>query len=169
MAVVFEKETCRDMTEAEKYTLLDQVIREYDTERSNLIQILHMAQAIFGYLPGNVQSYIAEKMDLPISEVGSVVTFYTYFSTVPKGDHTIYTCLGTACYVRGGRKINEKLKEITGIDVGETTDDMKFSLQVVRCMGACGLAPAVKIDDKVYKRVSPNKLQQILKQYDGGR
>ena len=169
MTVVFEKETCRDLSESEKYELLDQVIRDYDARESNLIQILHMAQAIFGYLPGEVQTHIARQMDLPISKVGSVLTFYTYFSTTPKGDHTICTCLGTACYVRGGKKIIDKLKETIGIDVGETTPDMKFSLQVVRCMGACGLAPAIKIDDKVYKRVNPNKLQQILKQYDGGR
>lgn len=169
MTVVFEKDTCRDLSESEKYQLLDQVIRDYECKESNLIQILHMAQAIFGYLPREVQTHIAEQMDLPISKVGSVLTFYTYFSTTPKGDHTICTCLGTACYVRGGKKIIDKLKETIGIDVGETTPDMKFSLQVVRCMGACGLAPAIKIDDKVYKRVNPNKLQQILKQYDGGR
>jgi NADH:ubiquinone oxidoreductase subunit E len=108
-------------------------------------------------------------MDLPVSKIGSVVTFYTFFSTKPKGEHTISVCLGTACYVRGGKKIIERLKETIGIDVGETTEDMKFSLQVVRCMGACGLAPAVRIDEKVYKRVNPNKLQQILKSYYNGR
>lgn len=169
MAYVLEKNLCRDLNDAEKFALLDDVINEYGKKESNLIQILHMAQAIFGYLPKNVQSYIAEQMGLPVSKVGSVVTFYTFFSTKPKGDHTISVCLGTACYVRGGKKIIEKLKETIGIDVGETTRDMKFTLQVVRCMGACGLAPAVRIDDKVFKRVNPNKLQQILKQYSNGR
>lgn len=169
MAYVLEKNLCRDLNDAEKFALLDDVIDEYDRKESNLIQILHMAQAIFGYLPKNVQSYIAEQMGLPVSKVGGVVTFYTFFSTKPKGDHTISVCLGTACYVRGGKKIIEKLKETIGIDVGETTADMKFTLQVVRCMGACGLAPAVRIDDKVFKRVNPNKLQHILKQYSNGR
>lgn len=169
MAYVLEKNTCRDLNDIEKFALLDDVINEYGKKESNLIQILHMAQAIFGFLPKNVQSYIAEQMGLPVSKVGSVVTFYTFFSTKPKGDHTISVCLGTACYVRGGKKIIEKIKETIGIDVGETTADMKFTLQVVRCMGACGLAPAVRIDDKVYKRVNPNKLQQILKQYSNGR
>lgn len=165
MSEVCEKNLCREMSEEEKYVLLDGVINDYDKKESNLIQILHTAQAIFGYLPTEIQSFIAEKMDLPISKVGGVVTFYSYFSTKPKGEYIISVCLGTACYVRGGKKIIDKLKEIVGIDVGETTEDMKFSLEVVRCMGACGLAPAIRVNDKVYKRVNPNKLQQILKQY----
>lgn len=169
MSNVLEKDLCRELSDVEKFALLDDIIKDYGRKESNLIQILHMAQAIFGYLPKNVQSYIAEQMDLPTSKIGSVVTFYTFFSTKPKGEHTISVCLGTACYVRGGKKIMEKLKETIGIDVGETTEDMKFTLQVVRCMGACGLAPAVRIDEKVYKRVNPNKLQQILKQYSNGR
>lgn len=165
MSEVCEKNLCKEMNEEDKYALLENVIDDYEKKESNLIQILHMAQAIFGYLPNNVQSFIAEKMDLPISKVGGVVTFYTFFSTKPKGEYTICVCLGTACYVRGGKKIIDKLKELMDIEVGETTKDMKFSLEVVRCMGACGLAPAIKVNDKVYKRVNPNKLQQILKQY----
>ena len=124
MAEVLENKACGELSEEEKYALLDAVIQDYEGKENNLIQILHMGQAIFGYLPVNVQTYIAKKMDLPVSKVGSVVTFYTYFSTVPKGEHTISTCLGTACYVRGGKKIIEKLKETIGIDVGETTEDM---------------------------------------------
>lgn len=169
MSLALEKNQCRDLDEDEKFALLDDVIKDYEARESNLIQILHIAQAIFGYLPDEVQRFIAEKMDIPISKVSGVVTFYTFFSTKPKGDYTISVCLGTACYVRGGKKIIEKLKELIEIDVGETTKDMKFSLQVVRCMGACGLAPAIRINDKVYKRVNPNKLQVILKQYSNGR
>ena len=165
MSEVCEKNLCKEMSEEEKYALLDGVIKDYDKKESNLIQILHMAQAIFGFLPAEIQSFIAEKMDLPISKVGGVITFYSYFSTKPKGQYIISVCLGTACYVRGGKKIIDKLTELVGIDVGETTEDMKFSLEVVRCMGACGLAPAIRVNDKVYKRVNPNKLQQILKQY----
>lgn len=165
MSEVCEKNLCKEMSEEEKYVLLDGVIKDYDKKESNLIQILHMAQAIFGFLPAEVQSFIAEKMNLPISKVGGVVTFYSYFSTKPKGQYIISVCLGTACYVRGGKKIIDKLKELVSIDVGETTEDMKFSLEVVRCIGACGLAPAIRINDKVYKQVNPNKLQQILKQY----
>jgi NADH-quinone oxidoreductase E subunit len=157
---------CKDMSEEEKYSLLKNVIEDYERKESNLIQILHMAQAIFGFLPHDVQKFIAEKMDLPLSKVSGVVTFYSYFSTKPKGKYPVRVCLGTACYVRGGKKIIEKLKELLGIDVGETTKDLKFSLEVMRCIGACGLAPAISINDKVYKRVNPNKIQQILKEYE---
>lgn len=154
------------MSDEEKYNLLLSIMDEYERNEDNLIQILHMAQAIFGFLPYEVQSFIAEKMDLPISKISGVVTFYSFFSTKPKGEYTISVCLGTACYVRGGKKIIERLRDLLEIDVGETTKDLKFSLQVKRCIGSCGLAPAISINDKVYKRVNPNKIQQILKEYE---
>ena len=150
------------MTETEKYSLLEQVMDDYDHKESNLIQILHMGQAIFGYLSAEVQSFIAEKMDIPNSKVNSVLTFYSFFSTKPKGKYTVSICLGTACYVSGGKEVVNKLKEVLSIDVGETTEDKIFSLQVMRCIGACGLAPAMTINDKVYKQVNPNKLHRIL-------
>jgi NADH:ubiquinone oxidoreductase subunit E len=150
------------MTETEKYGLLEQVMDDYDRKESNLIQILHMAQAIFGYLSPEVQSFIAEKMDIPNSKVNSVLTFYSFFSTKPKGKYTVSICLGTACYVRGGKEVVNKLKDVLSIDVGETTEDKMFSLQVMRCIGACGLAPAMTINEKVYKQVNPNKLHRIL-------
>ena len=150
------------MTETEKFSLLEQVMDDYDRKESNLIQILHMGQAIFGYLSPEVQSFIAQKMDIPNSKVNSVLTFYSFFSTKPKGKYTVSICLGTACYVRGGKEVVNKLKEILSIDVGETTDDKIFSLQVMRCIGACGLAPAMTINEKVYKQVNPNKLHRIL-------
>ena len=165
MSQIIQKCMCKEMSEEEKYTLLLEVIEEYENNENNLIQILHMAQAIFGFLPYEVQSFIAEKMDLPISKVSGVVTFYSFFSTKPKGENIISVCLGTACYVRGGKKIIERLKELLGIDIGETTKDFKFSLQVKRCIGACGLAPAMSINDKVYKRVNSTKIQEILKEY----
>lgn len=165
MSEARELHPCGELGEEEKFALLGDVISDYQKAETNLIQILHMAQAIFGYLPETVQTYIAEEMDLPISKVKGVVTFYSFFSTQPKGKYTIRVCLGTACYVRGGKKILDRLKELLCIDVGETTEDRKFSLEVVRCMGACGLAPAIRINDKVIKRVNPSKLQQILNQY----
>ena len=155
-----------ELSENEKFSLLKQAVENYEAKESNLIQILHMAQAIFGYLPDNVQKFIAEEMDLPLSKVSGVVSFYSLFSTQPKGKHTIKVCLGTACYVRGGTKIVDKIKELLDIDVGETTNDMNFTLEVMRCIGACGLAPAIAVDDTVYKRVNPNKLRQILAQYE---
>ncbi len=148
------------------YDTLRQVILDYEKKPSNLIQILHMAQAIFGCLPEPVQRFICEEMDLSYSEVSGVVSFYSYFTTQPKGRHTIQVCLGTACYVRGGKKVLDAIKENLQIDVGETTKDGRFSLEVKRCIGACGLAPAVAIDNFVFKRVNPNKLQDMLSQYE---
>ena len=150
------------MTEDEKYNLLKDVIADYDRKESNLIQILHMAQAIFGYLPAEVQHFIADQMDLSVSKVNSVLTFYSFFSTQPKGKYTVSVCLGTACYVRGGKEVLNKLKSVLGIDVGTTTEDKIFSLSIMRCIGACGLAPAMTINNKVYKQVNPNKIQRIL-------
>ena len=150
------------MTEEEKYNLLKDVIIDYDRKEDNLIQILHMAQAIFGYLPTEVQHFIASQMDLSVSKVNSVLTFYFFFSTKPKGKYTISVCLGTACYVRGGKEVLNKLKDELGIDVGETTPDKRYSLNVMRCIGSCGLAPAMTINGKVYKQVNPNRIKRIL-------
>jgi NADH:ubiquinone oxidoreductase subunit E len=162
--MITKDEVCnvQAMTEAEKYVLLKDVIADYDRKESNLIQILHMAQAIFGYLPAEVQHFIADQMDLSVSKVNSVLTFYSFFSTQPKGKYTVSICLGTACYVRGGKEVLNKLKSVLGIDVGTTTEDKIFSLSVMRCIGACGLAPAMTINNKVYKQVNPNKIQRIL-------
>lgn len=154
------------MTEEQKYDLLGTIIQEYEAKETNLIQVLHMAQAIFGYLPIEVQRYIAEKMGLHLSKISGVVSFYSFFSTSPKGRHTISVCLGTACYVRGGKKVLEKLKELLEIEVGQTTGDRRFSMNVMRCIGACGLAPAMLIDGEVFKRVNPNKLQAILAKFE---
>lgn len=150
------------MKEEDKYILLKNIITDYERKESNLIQVLHMAQAIFGYLPAEVQYFIAKEMELSISHVNSVLTFYSFFSTQPKGKYSVSVCLGTACYVRSGKEVLNKLKDVLGIDVGSTTEDKIFSLSVMRCIGACGLAPAMTINNKVYKQVSPNKIQRIL-------
>lgn len=152
-------------TDSQKFERIGQIIDEYKDREGSLIQVLHMAQGIFGYLPLELEQFIAEKMDLPLSKVHGVVTFYSFFSTKPRGENTIRVCLGTACYVRGGKKILEKLHELLGIGAGETTEDRKFSIEVMRCIGACGLAPAITINGKVYKQVNPDKLEGILKQY----
>ena len=156
---------CGQLTEDQQYTMLKDVIAEFDADEKNLIQILHMAQAIFGCLPVEVQRFIAQEMDMSMSKMSGVISFYSFFSTQPKGKYTIQICLGTACYVRGGKVIVDKIKEILGVDIGMTTDDGRFSLEVMRCIGACGLAPAISINGTVHKRVNPNKLQEILDQY----
>lgn len=157
--------TCRNETEQEKYERIAEVIEEYRDREGSLIQILHLAQGIYGCLPLELQQFIAQRLEKPLSEISGVVSFYSYFTTVPRGENTIRVCLGTACYVRGGKKIIEKLRELLDIEVGGTTTDGKFTLEVMRCIGACGLAPAMTINDKVYKQVNPDKLGSIIDQY----
>lgn len=156
---------CVEETDEEKFERISEVIEEYKDREGSLIQILHMTQGIYGHIPLEVQEFISKKIDIPLSKISGVVSFYSFFSTTPRGDYTISVCLGTACYVRGGKKILDKLKEVLEIDVGETTEDKKFSLEVMRCIGACGLAPAIMINDKVYKMVNPDKIESILAEY----
>ena len=113
----------------------------------------------------NCKQYIADKLDMPLSEVSGVVTFYSFFSTNPRGEHTIRVCLGTACYVRGGKKIIDHLIKKLGIEVGGTTPDRKFTFEIARCIGACGLSPALMIDDVVYRQMSPSKVDSVLATY----
>ncbi len=157
--------SCCNETDEQKYQKIEQIIEEYKDKEGSLIQILHFAQGIFGYLPLELQEFIAKRLNITLSEISGVVSFYSFFSTQPKGEHTIRVCLGTACYVRGGKKIAEKLGELLDIKVGDTTKDGKFTLEVMRCIGACGLAPAITINDKVYKQVNPDKLHSILEKY----
>lgn len=151
--------------ENEKIAQINDFIERYKHREGSLIQVLHVAQQIYGYLPMHVQRLIADGLDLPLSEVSGVVTFYSFFTTKPRGKHIIRVCLGTACYVRGSKKIIQRLEEILKVGVGDTTDDRLFSLEVARCIGACGLAPAMTVDEKVYKQVNAEKLDSILAQY----
>jgi len=141
------------------------VIDLYRGKDGSLIQVLHLAQQIYGCLPLEVQTFISKEMGIPLSEISGVVSFYSFFSTVPRGEHTIRVCLGTACYVRGGKRVLEGLRERLGVELGGTTQDGKFTLEVARCIGACGLAPAMMIDDEVYKQVNVNKLESILSKF----
>ncbi|MCL2074205.1 MAG: NAD(P)H-dependent oxidoreductase subunit E [Marinilabiliaceae bacterium] len=141
------------------------IIDKYEAKANNLIMILHAAQGIYGYLPYPVQKFIADKMNIAVAEVSGVVTFYSFFSTKPKGKHTILVCMGTACYVRGGKKLVEGLQKQLNVNVSDTTEDGKFTLSVARCIGACGLAPALMVDDTVFKSVNPNRLESVLSKY----
>ena len=149
----------------QKLEQIAEIIAKYEAKPSNLIMILHASQGIYGYLPYPVQKFIADKMNLSVSDVSGVVTFYSFFSTKPKGKHTILVCMGTACYVRGGKKLVDGLQKHLNVNVSDTTEDGKFTLSVARCIGACGLAPALMVDDTVYKSVNPNKLESILSKY----
>ena len=131
-----------------------------------LINILHEAQHLHGYLPEEMQRIIASKLRIPVSKVYGVVTFYTFFTMTPKGKHPISVCMGTACYVRGSEKLLEEFKRVLGIEVGETTPDGKFSLDCLRCVGACGLAPVVMIGEKVYGRLQAVDVKKVLEELE---
>ncbi len=148
--------------ESEQLRLLAELTQEYRSQGKSLIQVLYMAQGMFGSLPLDVQKVVAGNMGMSLSHVSGVVSFYSFFTTQPRGKHTIRVCLGTACYVRGGKRILEKLESLLGISVGETTPDGLFTLEVARCIGACGLAPAMMIDGDVFKQVKPEKLDSLL-------
>jgi NADH:ubiquinone oxidoreductase subunit E len=158
---------CQNSFEEEQlYEQLDDIIESQIGNEGALIPVLQSAQNLFGYLPEAALKRISIRLNKPFSEVAGVVGFYSYFSTVAKGDHTIRVCLGTACYVRGGKDVLKALMDELGINVGETTEDRKFSLEVGRCFGACGLAPVIMIDDEVYQRVKPSKIGELLKNYE---
>jgi NADH:ubiquinone oxidoreductase subunit E len=151
--------------QAELMRRLDEVLAEHKGRPGALIPVLQIAQGIFGYLPEAVLKHIALALGKSYSEVAGVVSFYAFFSTHPRGKHVVRVCLGTACYVRGGKLVLEAMRKELGIEVGETSPDGMFSLEVARCFGACGLAPAMCIDEEVYKRVRPAKIREILDAY----
>ena len=152
-------------SESELFVRLNETLDDYRNKPGNLIPILQIAQGLFGYLPKNVLKHISKELDKPYSEVAGVVSFYSFFSTNPRGKYLIRVCLGTACYVRGGKEVLDSLKKSLKIDIGETTKDKLFSLEIGRCFGACGLAPVILVNDKVHQRVKPSKIAELISQY----
>ena len=144
---------------------IEAICKEFNNEKGELINVLHKAQGLFGYLPAEVQEVIANELNVSVAHVYGVVTFYSFFTMTPKGEHPISICLGTACYVRGADKVLEEFKRILNVQVGETSKDGKFSLSCLRCVGACGLAPVVMVGEKVYGRVSPDGVKDIVAEY----
>ncbi|MBP7216261.1 MAG: NADH-quinone oxidoreductase subunit NuoE [Candidatus Omnitrophica bacterium] len=132
---------------------------------STLIQILHKAQGLYGYLSQDVMDEVARSMDIPTAHIWGVATFYHYFKLKPQGKHEISVCLGTACYIKGAGDVLDKIKEELKIDIGETSSDGLFTLQEARCLGACGLAPVMMIDGKIYGTLTPKKVVEILQSY----
>jgi NADP-reducing hydrogenase subunit HndA len=149
----------------EKLSQLQAICKEFNNEKGELINVLHKAQHLFGYLPAEVQEVIAHELNTSAAHVYGVVTFYSFFTMTPKGEHPISICMGTACYVRGAEKVLDEFKRILKVKVGETTPDGKFSLSCLRCVGACGLAPVVLVGEKVFGRVSPDGVKDILDEY----
>ena len=151
--------------EKEKFESLQLVIDELREEPGCLMPIMQRAQDIFGYLPEEVQNYIAKELDIPVSDIYGVATFYAQFNLEPKGQYIISVCMGTACYVKGSQQVLDKLEEVLEIPAGRTTKDGMFTLNATRCLGACGLAPVIMVNDDVYGRLTPDQIPGIIAKY----
>ncbi len=149
----------------DKLARLDEVIAEFKGRPGALIPVLHKAQQIYGYLPEEVQYHISRGLGVPLADVYGVVTFYALFTMTPRGEHNIAVCLGTACYVKGAGELVSKIQDELGIKIGEISEDRKFSLEATRCIGACGLAPVLTINEEVHGRLNADRLGQILQKY----
>lgn len=150
----------------EQVTKLNAIIEKHKGKAGGLIPVLEEAQVCLEYLPLSVQKKIASGLNLPLGRVYGVVTFYSFFTMTPRGKHTIRVCLGTACYVRGGKALTETIEKQFGIKEGETTADRLFTLESVRCLGACGLGPVIVVDEDVHGRIKPGKVKDVLSQYN---
>lgn len=148
-----------------KINKIKEICASFGNKPGEAINVLHKVQGEFGYLPAEVQEVIAQELKVSVAHIYGIVTFYSFFTMLPKGEHPISVCLGTACYVRGAEKVLDEFKRELKIGVGETTPDGKFSLSCLRCVGACGLAPVVLIGDKVYGRLTPDGVKDILNEY----
>jgi len=152
----------------EVITEIKDYIKELGYDKNSLIMVLHKAQALLGYLPREILVVIAEELKIPLAKVYGVVTFYSFFTTEKKGKNRIGVCLGTACFVRGADKVLEEFKKQLDVDMDETTEDGLFTLENVRCVGACGLAPVVSINGKIYGHVKKEDVKSILDEYRKG-
>lgn len=144
---------------------MNSILEKYSKDKSNLIQILNEVQENYGCIPKYSQISISEYLDIPLAEIYGVITFYARFTLKPKGKYNIAVCLGTACFVKGSEKVLDKAKEILKIDVGETTEDGKFSLEATRCIGACGLAPVFTVNEEVYGKATPELMEKVIAEY----
>jgi NADH:ubiquinone oxidoreductase subunit E len=147
-------------------TRVNEIIDLYKGTPGCLIPVLEECQGVVGYLPVELQEYIGKKLNIPGSTVYGVVSFYSFFSMIPKGRHVIKVCLGTACYVKGTEGILNRISMEFGLKVGQTSEDRRFSMEAVRCLGACGLAPAVVVDSDTHGGVKPEKVAEILNRYE---
>ena len=151
---------------SEQLATVDTIIEQHKSRPGSLIPVLEEIQEAIGCLPKSIQRKVSYGLRIPLSEVYAVVTFYSFFTMVPKGRHIVRCCLGTACYVRGSKRNMEKLVETLKVNPGETTEDRRFSLETVRCLGACGLAPVMMVDDDTFRQVKSFKISKILEAYD---
>jgi NADH-quinone oxidoreductase subunit E/NADP-reducing hydrogenase subunit HndA len=154
-----------DNFSSEAFATVGAIIERYKSKQGSLIHVLEEIQEAIGYLPKSIQQKAAYGLSIPLSEVHGVVTFYSFFTMMPRGRHTIRCCLGTACYVRGGKKILDKLCQTLKVSPGEPTENLRFSLETMRCLGACGLAPVMMVDEDTYRQTKPTKVFDILENY----
>lgn len=157
--------SCKNVKVEECFHNLEIYIKSLPKKEGELINVLHKAQEIFGYLPVDVQEFVSDKLDIAMSEVYGVITFYSFFTTEPKGEFPICVCMGTACYVNGGEGVLNEIKRELGIRVGELSRDGKFSIDVLRCVGACGMAPVITIGHKTFGRVKAEDVATILREF----
>ncbi len=150
---------------AEKFVLLNAFINEQPSKEHAIITVLHRAQKLFGYLPKELQLYVARQLNVPAARVFGVVSFYSFFTQTPRGEHTISICMGTACFVKGVSSIKDKLKDVLAIDVNQTTPDGKFTLKEVRCIGACGLAPVIMVDQEIIGNLTAHDMESLVIKY----
>ena len=149
----------------DKINSIKDICKSFGNKSGEVINVLHQVQGKFGYLPAEVQEVIAHELKMPVAKVYGIVSFYSFFTMEPKGEHPIDICLGTACYVRGAEKVLDAFSRELNIPVGKCTPDGKFSLDVLRCVGACGLAPVMTINGKTYGRLVPEHVKEILAEY----
>lgn len=157
---------CKNVLNEEKFSELEEFINSLSNKKGAVIEVLHKAQHIFGYLPEEVQIFVAEKLNIPASQVFGVVSFYSYFTTEPRGEYVVNICMGTACFVRGSANVLAEFEKKLNIKSGQTTSDGKFTIGSLRCVGACGLAPVVMVNDKVFGNVKPEDVDKILAEYN---
>ncbi|MCY6483112.1 NAD(P)H-dependent oxidoreductase subunit E [Clostridium aestuarii] len=156
---------CTNKLSTEKFKELETFIENLEEKEGALIEVLHKAQGLFGYLPPKVQQFVADKLNIPVSKVCGVVSFYSYFTTKPKGKYVISICMGTACFVKGSGDVLKEFERTLSVKAGETTPDSKFTIDVLRCVGACGLAPVVTINNKVYGHFTTDMVSKVLNEY----
>jgi NADP-reducing hydrogenase subunit HndA len=147
---------------------IKEVCKKFDNKEGELINVLHGVQEKLGYLPAEVQEVIADELNMSVAKVYGVVSFYSFFTMIPRGLFPVSICMGTACYVRGAEQVLSEFKRQLKVEVGQSTPDGKFSLNCLRCVGACGLAPVVMVGEKIYGRVSPQQVKQIIAEYQEG-
>lgn len=167
MILLTEEKSCPGCGEIDsRLEKVKDITKKFEDMKGALIPVLHEVQKLFGYLPEEALQVVSEELNISMSEIYGVSTFYSQFTLEPKGEHIIKVCLGTACYVKGAQDILERFSSVLEVEVGKTTSDGKFTLEAARCLGACGLAPVLMVDDKVYGRLIPDDVIRIIEEYN---